>query len=194
MFRLWEHSGSRPSFWPSPRLSPPASPRGWQRSVHKPALDCQIFILTLHICAFASLSLADLNSTRDEGRHGCSDVPVREDGQRHQGLHQHATGWLNHLWGNMSVTITDNLLLLRSSSTVAAWSRWTSGPFRVSLWGRRTRTKACFICGRRSSSCHGLNGTKWQKISNYLNWCSFWKTCKYVINSLLLSNLRLNLL
>lgn len=40
---------------------------------------------------------ADLTSTRDEGRYGRSDVPVREDGQRHQGLHQHTTGLLHHL-------------------------------------------------------------------------------------------------
>lgn len=47
MFQLWGHSGSRPSSWLSPRLSPPASPRGWQRSAHKHALDRQVFIVTL---------------------------------------------------------------------------------------------------------------------------------------------------
>lgn len=49
--------------------------------------------------------------------------------------------------------------VLVSSFTVVATRKWTSRPSSVSLWGRRTRTKACSICGRRSSSYSVQNGT-----------------------------------
>lgn len=164
MFQLSDRSGNRPSSWRSPRRSLPVSLRGWQRSVHKNRHQSDKHSLKLlYIRANASLLLADLTSTRDEGRHRRSHVSVREDGQRHQGLHQHTTGLLTHLGGNASVVLTLNDLItccpVHSFSMVVAWSRWTSGLSRVFLWGRRTRTKACFICGRRSSSYHVLNGT-----------------------------------
>lgn len=50
-------------------------------------------------------------------------------------------------------------VLLSSSFIVVASSSWTARQFRASLWGRRTRTKACSICGRKSSSYHVQNGT-----------------------------------
>lgn len=80
-----------------------------------------------------------------------------------------------------------------SSSTVAAWSRWTSGASRVSLWGRRTRTKACFTCGRRSSSYHVLNGTRWQKSWTF-EWMIRLEKSLKMSSIVLLSNLRMNLL
>lgn len=47
MFQLSGRSGSRPFSWPSPRLSLPASLRGWQRSAHKHAPEWHVFIPAL---------------------------------------------------------------------------------------------------------------------------------------------------
>lgn len=69
--------------------------------------------------------------------------------------------------------ITICVLVCTSSSTVAATSRWTQRPSSVSLWGRRTRTKACSICGRRSSSYSVQNGTGCPARDLAWNWKCF---------------------
>lgn len=47
MFQLSGRSGSRPFSWPSPRLSLPASLRGWQRSAHRHEPEWHVFIPAL---------------------------------------------------------------------------------------------------------------------------------------------------
>lgn len=90
MSQLSDLSDSRPSSSPSPRLSPLDSPRGCQRSVH--AESSNMSAGTSQININASLSSADLTAAGHEDRLRHTDVSVWEDGQRHQGVHQHIAG------------------------------------------------------------------------------------------------------
>lgn len=167
MSQLSGLSDSRPSSWRFPRPSPPGSHRDWGRSAytetHRSAQREQNHVL--NNCWREPL-FADLTAAGDEDRHWHSDVSVWEDGQRHQGVHQHTAGG----WESISFSrdILSYMLHLHhtvcscvySFFMVEASSRWTSRPSSVSLWDRRTRTKACSICGRRSSSYRVPNGTE----------------------------------
>lgn len=58
-------------------------------------------------------------------------------------------------------------VFLYSSFMDEAWSGWTSRPSSVCQWDRRTRTKACSTCGRRSSSYREQNG---KRVSGAKRW------------------------
>lgn len=167
MSQLSGPSDSRPSSWRSPRLSPPDLHRDWQRSAYTET-DRSAQREQNHFTdnCWCEPLFADLTAAGDEDRHWVSDVSVWEDGQRHQSVHQHTAG----SWGSISFSRAVKLYTLHLHHTVCscvyssfmaeASSRWTSRPSSVSLWDRRTRTKACSICGRRSSSYRVPNGTE----------------------------------
>lgn len=110
MSQLSGLSDSRPSSWRSRRLSPPDSRRDWQRSAcsetHTSAQREQNHIMDN---CWREPLFADLTAAGDEDRHRHSDVSVWEDGQRHQGVHQHASG----VWGSISFS-RDVLLFICS--------------------------------------------------------------------------------
>lgn len=171
MFQPSDLSGSRPSSWFSLRLNPRASHKDSERSAHTHVhtRSAQTFVKTPRILVYTEFLFADFCPAGDEDRHGHSDVAVWEDGQRHQVLYQHTTGGWQRCWEKSvccrssslkySIITSQYVFCLHSSSTVAATSSWTQRPSSVSLWGRRTRTRACSICGRPSSSYSVQNGT-----------------------------------
>lgn len=165
MFQLSDLSGSRPSSWLSPRLSLPASHRDWQRSTHTDTYR------TAYVYHPNDSCLQWVFISRSHSGRGWRQT---------RALWCHCVRRLTTISGlasthyrwaaepkSISLTLFEQLssvpyyCCLRSSSIAAASSRWTSRPSRVSLWGRRTRTKACSTCGRKSSSCHVQNGTVW---------------------------------
>lgn len=130
MSQLSDLSDSRPSSSPSPRLSPLDSPRGCQRSVH--AEHSNMSAGTLQINNNTSLSSADLTAAGHEDRLRHADVSVWEDGQRHQGVHQHIAGgaWRRDFHFRHSVLPCCGYItqfFLACSCAVPSWTRPEAG-------------------------------------------------------------------
>lgn len=130
MSQLSDLSDSRPSSSPSPRLSPLDSPRGCQRSVH--AESSNMSAGTLQININASLLSADLTAAGHEDRLRHADVSVWEDGQRHQGVHQHTAGgaWRRDFHFRHSVLPCCGCItqfFLACSCAVPSWTRPEAG-------------------------------------------------------------------